>query len=84
MAYFRPDQLPQDPETAQARRDARLVLMVASAALRGLGGTADAAMLRGIAEDPRMTPRLRRRATEALLRLTLAGRIDLPWRRGRA
>jgi len=84
MGYFRPDQLPRDPEAAQARRDARLVLLVANAALRGQGGSIEPAMLQAISEDPRVTPRLQRRATMALLRLTVPGPLAPPWGRGRA
>lgn len=84
MGYFRPECVPKDPDAAHARRDAKLVLLVANCALRGQGGTIDPATLRAIAEDPRMTPRIQRRATTALLRLSLAPGFDLPWGRGRA
>lgn len=84
MGYFRPEHLSKDADAAQARRDARLVLLVANAALRGEGGTINAATLQAIAEDPRMTARLKRRAVTALLRLSLPTGFGLPWGRGRA
>lgn len=84
MGYFRPDQLPRDPDATQARRDAKLVLMVATCALRGQGGTIDPAVLLGIAEDERMPPRTRRRAAVLIARLEVAPVGGIPWQRGRA
>jgi len=84
VGYFRPEHLPKDADTAQGRRDARLVLLVANCALRGEGGTIDAATLQAIAEDPRMTARLQRRATVALLRVSLPREFRMPWGPGRA
>lgn len=70
MGYFRPDQLPQDPERAQARRDARLVLLVARARLSS-GDPIDLPRLGALAEDERLTPRLRVRAAEYLARASI-------------
>lgn len=84
MGYFRPDQLPRDPDATQSRRDAKLVLRVATCALRGQGGTIDPAMLLGIAQDERMPPRTQRRAAMLLARLEVAPVSGVPWQRGRA
>mgnify|MGYP006358305261 CR=1 FL=1 len=83
MGYFRPDRLSPDPDATQARRDARLVLLVANEALRGRGGSCDPEALHAITLDPRMTPRLQRRAAMALLRLHGADRRGVRWERGR-
>lgn len=83
MGCFDPRRL-RDPDATQARRDAKLTLLVAVCALRGQGGACDPATIRAIAEDPRMTPRLQRRAATVLLRLGLPPGLGLPWERGRA
>lgn len=82
MGCFDPRRL-RDPVVAQARRNARLTLLVAVCALRGQGGACDPATIRAIAEDPRMTPRLQRRAATVLLRLGLPPGLGLAWNRGR-
>lgn len=83
MGWIRPERLPEDPERAQARRDARLVLLVARARLRG-GEPLDLPRLAALAEDARLTPRLRVRAASMLARAwisavaTAAGRSGAP------
>lgn len=84
MGYFSPDKLPRDPEAAHARRDAKLVLLVAVCALRGQGGTLDPATIEAIARDERMSARTRRRASTILARLRFGALGCLPCGPGRA
>jgi hypothetical protein len=71
MRRFPASRLPADPDAAEARRDARLVRLVATCALRGQGGRLDAGSLLAIAQDERMAARTRRRAAELLARAQL-------------
>lgn len=71
MGYLRPEHLTKDPGGAQARRDARLVLLVARARLRD-GDAVDVAGLAALAEDERLTARLRVRAAEYAARAALS------------
>lgn len=79
MGYFRPDQLPRDPEAIEARKDARLLLMVARARLR-LGELPFdlAPRLDAVSRDDRIPVRKRRIAAELGARLALGalGRPD--------
>lgn len=71
MGCFGPERLPRDPEAAQARRDARVVLQVARARL-ARGEPLDAQPLTVLALDERLAPRQRARAAEYLARGWLA------------
>jgi hypothetical protein len=84
VGLLRPERLPEDPDAVQARKDAKLVLMVANCALRGQGGRLDPAMIEAIALDERMSPRTQRRAATILARLRFADVCTLPWWPGRA
>lgn len=70
MGCFDPRRL-GDPVVAQARREARLVLLVAGARLR-TGEPLDLPRLAALTEDARLTARLRVRAAEHLARAWIA------------
>lgn len=83
MGCFDPRRL-RDPVVAQARREAKLTLMVANCALRGQGGALDPAAIEAIALDERLSARTRRRAATILARLRFGTLGGLPWGPGRA
>lgn len=71
MGCFRHEHLPKDPDAAQARRDARAVLLVMRLRLRD-GEPVDVRALSALAEDERLTWRLRTRAAEYAARAWIA------------
>lgn len=70
MGYFRPDQLPRDPEGRERRQDVRLLLMVSEANLRlGRHHLLRVPDLEGVAQDETLPVRAQRRAATVLAQL---------------
>jgi len=86
MGYFRPERLPDDAETRQARRDAHALLDASAGHLRE-GRTLPLACAEGLSSllgDERLRDRTRRRAAQILLTAQGTALVRLVGRRSRA